>query len=113
MLTIDKDVPRKGAGGKRLSERNKMIYDAMDKMEIGDSFSLPEHSRNISATVTKRGNVIGKRFSTRLQSDGSVRVWRVNAHPEGSKPRTGRPRKAVVEQNAQELNEMISAAEAN
>lgn len=77
MLTIDKNVPRTRATGPRLSDKNREIFDVMDKMEIGDSFSLPVYDRNTAMTVTKRGKQVGKRFSTSRQADGSLRVWRV------------------------------------
>lgn len=77
MFNIEKGVTRTRATGPRLSEKNRAIFEAMDQMEIGDSFAIPNYDRNTAMTVTKRGKAIGKRFATSKQSDGSLRVWRV------------------------------------
>lgn len=76
MINIEKGVPVQGSSGSRLSDRNREVFEAMDKMEVGDSFSVP-YDKNIAAAVAKRAKMTGRKFSSRKLSDGTMRVWRL------------------------------------
>lgn len=49
-----------------------------DKMEIGDSFSIPSNVRRSTASVAARryGDKHKMKFITRKMPDGTIRCWR-------------------------------------
>ena len=67
-ITIDRDVP--------LPEprSNRTIYP-FRQMEVGDSFSLPYHTRIANAAFAF-GKINGLKFTTAKVGD-MIRVWRV------------------------------------
>ena len=70
MVQIDKGVPipesRKGAG--------KYPWRAC---EVGDSFVFSGTQSQAGRSAWTAGTTLGRRFATRKQPDGSVRIWRV------------------------------------
>ena len=71
-VKIDKGVPLVGA--RRATIDWPLLFD---KLEIGDSFLLPEAARSAIGTAMKRyKDSTGKALAAR-KVDGGIRVWRV------------------------------------
>lgn len=71
MYEIEKNVPL-------VNKYRTMRKYPFDGMEVGDSFVVPDRER-VNAlramTLTNRKGD-GRRFSSRRQLDGSIRIWR-------------------------------------
>ena len=73
MFKIEKNIPVP-------SSRGRVAIYPFREMEVGDSFAVPGMKQpvlsNLACQAAKRiGD--GRRYSTRRQPDGSIRVWRV------------------------------------
>lgn len=100
MITIEKDIPRKKRSGPKTSEKYLEIFSTMSKMEIGDSFLLPVHTRVLAGLITKQGNSLNQRFVTIRTEDGSMRVWRAELKSPSS-PKMGRRKNSVMKNSAE------------
>ena len=49
------------------------------EMDVGDSFVVPlvDRARPVRTAATRASKVYGKKFACRIQTDGSLRVWRI------------------------------------
>lgn len=77
MFKIEKDVPLPTTVGKGGTSKYPFR-----QMEVGDSFRVEGpvtagQRNSISHCAASVGKRTGRMFTTRLQPDGSVRIWRV------------------------------------
>ena len=72
VVTIDSNIPIP-------SERAKSLTLPLSTIEVGESFGgIPADRRNsVAARMTRVGQRENKKFTLRLQPDGTLRVWRV------------------------------------
>ena len=72
MFKIEKNVPYP-----MLKVRHTGFTATLRKMEIGDSVLIPPDKVNSCRAMTyQMHNRSARRFSMRLQADGSTRLWR-------------------------------------
>jgi hypothetical protein len=79
MYQIEKNIPipKRSTG---VGERGMSFCDFLRNLEVNDSFIIPkndETKRPIYRAVHATAHRVGIKVSTRVQTDGSVRVWRV------------------------------------
>lgn len=67
MIQIDKDIP--------IPSNNDEYREALSKMEVGDSFFLPNLTVSGRTTLYRIAKQFNAEFTTRAV-DGGTRVWR-------------------------------------
>lgn len=68
MITIEKDIPAPTSA--------KVVRIALDKMEVHDSFFLPNVTESVRTMVYREMREHKNQFVTRADGSG-VRVWRL------------------------------------
>jgi hypothetical protein len=77
MLEIERNIPVPTYRRSAMKPVNLEMLEAMMTMDVGSSFLVNEARRHVSVFVTKRGKVLGKKFSTVIEGD-KTRVWRIS-----------------------------------
>ena len=73
-FVVDKDIPIPEVKSRKLRE-NRYPWRALS---IGDSFVVEEKDkRSVRCAACHFGRRLGRKFTTRTQSNGQVRVWRI------------------------------------
>lgn len=71
MFEVEKDIPLP-------KTRQKLKKYPWDSMEIGDSFLVPKtEGKNARASAYASGFKSGRKYASRLQKDGTTRIWRL------------------------------------
>lgn len=60
--------------------KNQDIIDALAKLEVGDSFTMPYGRKSsyesVRAMFNKQGRMTDKRFASRKEDNVTLRIWR-------------------------------------
>ena len=75
-LVIEKGIKMSSYRRASMAPQNIQILEAMEKAEVGDSFYVDRNRRSVAVFVSKRSILMGLRFSTTKEGEGT-RICRV------------------------------------
>ncbi len=67
-FNVEKNIP---VATTRTSKYN------VPQMEIGDSIGVPKHFKSAHGAIKKALKLRGEKSTSRIQPDGSIRIWRI------------------------------------